>query len=57
MAHVSFPDERYNTHKLTTTCRGGVWDAPRVNDNSFCGATVNGAAVWRSYLTFTHVNN
>ncbi len=56
MVHVSFPDERYNTPKLITR-RGGVWDAPRVNDNRFCGATVNGAAVRRSYLTYTHVNN
>ncbi len=25
--------------------------------NSFCGATVNEAAVWCTYLTYTHVNN
>ncbi len=31
-AHVAFPDEHYNKHKLTTTCREG-------------GATVNGDTV------------
>ncbi len=30
MAHVAFPDERYNKPKLTTTCRDGVWDAPHM---------------------------
>ncbi len=32
MAHVAFPDERYNKHKLTTTYTDGVWDAPHVKD-------------------------
>ncbi len=27
------------------------------NDNSFCGTTVNGAAVRRTDVTYTHVNN
>ncbi len=57
MAHFAYLDERYNKHKLTTTCRDGVWDAPNVNDNRLCEATVNGAAVWRTYLTYTYVHN
>ncbi len=55
MAHVAFPDERYNKHKLTTICRDGVWEAPHVNDNSFCGATVNGAAERRMYFTYMQI--
>ncbi len=45
MVHVAFPDERYNKHKVTTTFRDGVWDALHVNDNGFCGTTVNEAAL------------
>ncbi len=31
MAHIAFLDERYNKHKLTTTCRDRVLDTPHVN--------------------------
>ncbi len=34
MAHVMFPDERYNKHKLQQH-RDIVSDAPHANDNSF----------------------
>ncbi len=57
MAHGAFPAERYNKPKLTITCRDGVWDAPHMEMMRFCETTVNGAAVWRTYLTYTHVKN
>ncbi len=54
MVHFVFPDERYNKHKLAATYRDGVWDASHVIDNSSCGPTVNGAAMWSTYM---YVNN
>ncbi len=27
MSYVAFPDERYDKHKFTTTCRDEVWEA------------------------------
>ncbi len=55
MAHVAFPDEHYN--KPNSQQHPEMQRSTHVNDNSFCGATVYGAAVWPKYLTYTHVNN